>query len=56
MAVGEDVAGCLLAPGALSTYVFSSCFFQKLKIMHFQNPDIQLYTVGLMFLYFLKFV
>ena len=36
------------------TYDFSSCFFPKFKIMHFQNRDIKLYTVVLLFLCFLK--
>ena len=36
------------------TYVFGSCFFQKSKVMHFQNGDIKLYTVVLLFLCFLK--
>ena len=39
-----------------STYGFSSCFFPKFKIMHFQNRDIKLYTVVLLFLCFLKFL
>ena len=39
-----------------STYDFSSCFFPKFKIMHFQNRDIKLYTVVLLFLCFLKFL
>ena len=38
----------------LFTYDFSSCFFPKLKVMHFQNGDIKLYTVVLLFLCFLK--
>ena len=38
------------------TYDFSSCFFPKFKIMHFQNRDIKLYTVVLLFLCFLKFL
>ena len=38
------------------TYDFSSCFSPKLKIMHFQNRDIKLYTVVLLFLCFLKFL
>ena len=36
------------------TYDFSSCLFPKFKIMHFQNRDIKLYTVVLLFLCFLK--
>ena len=40
----------------LPTYDFSSCFFPKFKIMHFQNHDIKLYTVVLLFLCFLKFL
>ena len=36
------------------TYDFSSCFFPKFKVMHFQNSDIKLYTVVLLFLCFLK--
>ena len=40
----------------LHTYDFSSCFFPKFKIMHFQNRDIKLYTVVLLFLFFLKFL
>ena len=36
------------------TYDFSSCFFPKFKIMHFQNRAIKLYTVVLLFLCFLK--
>ena len=36
------------------TYDFSSCFFPKFKVMHFQNGDIKLYTVVLLFLGFLK--
>ena len=36
------------------TYDFSSCFFPKFKVMHFQNGDIKLYTVVLLFLCFLK--
>ena len=44
-------------PGCpLHTYDFSSCFFPKFKIMHFQNRDIKLYTVVLLFLCFLKFL
>ena len=39
-----------------STYDFSSCFFPKFKIMHFQNRDIKLYTVVLLFLCFLIFL
>ena len=42
--------------GRLPTYDFSSCFFPKFKIMHFQNRDIKLYTVVLLFLCFLKFL
>ena len=37
-----------------NTYDFSSCFFPKFKVMHFQNGDIKLYTVVLLFLCFLK--
>ena len=37
-----------------STYDFSSFFFPKFKVMHFQNGDIKLYTVVLLFLCFLK--
>ena len=33
---------------------FSSCFFPKFKVMHFQNGDIKLYTVVPLFLCFLK--
>ena len=36
------------------TYDFSSCFFPKFKVKHFQNGDIKLYTVVLLFLCFLK--
>ena len=36
------------------TYDFSSCFFPKFKVMHFQNGDIKLHTVVLLFLCFLK--
>ena len=36
------------------TYEFSSCFFPKFKVMHFQKGDIKLYTVVLLFLCFLK--
>ena len=36
------------------TYDFSSCFFPNFKVMHFQNGDIKLYTVVLLFLCFLK--
>ena len=42
--------------GNTPTYDFSSCFFPKFKIMHFQNRDIKLYTVVLLFLCFLKFL
>ena len=38
------------------TYDFSSCFFPKFKIMPFQNHNIKLYTVVLLFLCFLKFL
>ena len=38
------------------TYHFSSCFFPKLKTMHFKNRDIELYKVVLFFLCFLKFL
>ena len=38
------------------TYDFSSCVFPKFKFMHFQNRDIKLYTVVLLFLCFLKFL
>ena len=41
---------------ACNTYDFSSCFFPKFKVMHFQNRDIKLYTVVLLFLCFLKFL
>ena len=49
---------CFLPHPSLSpsTYDFSSCFFPKFKIMHFQNRDIKLYTVVLLFLCFLKFL
>ena len=46
----------LLITPAFFTYDFSSCFFPKFKIMHFQNRDIKLYTVVLLFLCFLKFL
>ena len=36
------------------TYEFSSCFFPKFKIMHFQIRDIKLYTVVLLLLCLLK--
>ena len=36
------------------TYDFSSCFFPKFKVMHFQHGDIKLHTVVLLFLCFLK--
>ena len=39
-----------------NTYDFSSSFFPKFKIMHFQTRAIKLYTVVLLFLCFLKFV
>ena len=39
-----------------NTYDFSSCFPPKFKIMHFQNRDIKLYKVVLLFLCFLKFL
>ena len=45
-----------LPPVMPHTYDFSSCFFPKFKIMHFQNSDIKLYTVVLLFLCFLKFL
>ena len=32
------------------TYDFSSCFFPKFQVMHFQKGDIKLYTVVLLFL------
>ena len=35
-----------------NTYDFSSCFFAKFKVMHFQNGDINLYTVVLLFFAF----
>ena len=38
------------------TYDFGSCFSPKFKIMHFQNRDIKLYTVVLLFLCFLNFL
>ena len=37
------------------TYDLSSRFSPNLKIMHFQNRDIKLYTVVLLFFCFLKF-
>ena len=37
-----------------STYDFSSCFIPKFEVMHFQNGDIKLYTVVLLFLCFLR--
>ena len=36
------------------TYDFSSCFSPKIKVMHFQNGGIKLYTVVLLFLCFVK--
>ena len=36
------------------TYDFSSCFFPKFRVMHFQNGDIKLYRVVLLFLRFVK--
>ena len=42
-------------PGPV-TYDFSSCFFPKFKIMHFQNRDIKLCKVVLLFLCLLKFL
>ena len=48
--IAQNVQKC-----AHFTYDFSSCFFPKFKIMHFQNRDIKLYTVVLLFLCFLKF-
>ena len=51
---GDQVFLCCMPRPA--TYDFSSCFFPKLKIMHFQNRDIKLYTVVLLFLCFLKFL
>ena len=38
------------------TYDFSSSVFPKFQVMHFQNGDIKLYTVVLLFLCFLKFL
>ena len=38
----------------VTPYDFSSCFFPKFKVMHFQNGDSKLYTVVLLFLCFLK--
>ena len=49
------VGVCCCGPCASVTYDFSSCFFPKFKIMHFQNRDIKLYTVVLLFLCFLNF-
>ena len=34
------------------SYDFSSCFFPRFQIIHFQNRDIKLYTVVLLFLCF----
>ena len=51
----DDVRRAWGSRGPL-TYDFSSCFFPKFKIMHFQNRDIKLYTVVLLFLCFLKFL
>ena len=39
--------------GPAHTYEVSSCFFPKFKVMHFQNGDIKLYTVVLLFLCYL---
>ena len=39
---------------AIHTYDFSSCSFPKFNIMHVQNRNIQLYTVLLLVLCFLK--
>ena len=45
----------MIGPGRISpTYDFSSCFFPKFKVMHFQIGDIKLYTVVLLLLCFLK--
>ena len=41
---------------ALFSYDFSSCLPPKFKIMHFQNRDIELSTVVLLLLCFLKFL
>ena len=49
--IGIAIFGCVVWS---RTYEFSSCFFQKFKVMHFQNGDIKLYTVVLLFLCFLK--
>ena len=40
--------------GSIITYDFSSCFFPKFKVMHFQIGDIKLHTVVLLFLRFVK--
>ena len=44
------------APHLLLTYDFSSCFFPKLQVMHFQKSDIKLYTEVLLSLCFLNFL
>ena len=49
-----DSPRCKTSCRASHTYDFSSCFFPKFKVMHFQNGHIKLYTVVLLFLCFLK--
>ena len=53
---GGSILSTFWGPHSYTTYDFSSCFFPKFKIMHFQNRDIKLYTVVLLFLCFLKFL
>ena len=50
----EDIINPVRAKLGAITYDFSSNFFPKFKVMHFQNGDIKLYTVVLLFLCFLK--
>ena len=47
-------AGPSIQARGVCTYDFSSCFLPKFKVMHFQNDDIKLYTVVLLFLFFLN--
>ena len=46
----QEGAQALLPEDLPPIYDFSSCFSPKFKVMHFQNGDIKLYTVVLLFL------
>ena len=50
----DTIVSCIISLCFAITYDFSSCFSPNFKVMHFQNGDIKLYTVVLLFLCFLK--